>query len=101
MGKSKKQIKAEQANMQSDALEMSSDGIQYSGDFTYTFSDLDSTFDLNNDVLPTTSVTVDGLSFDNEEELRLKYPALQDAWDHYKNIKNMCEQKEKEDENQH
>jgi hypothetical protein len=41
---------------------------------------------------------VDGLTFDNEEELRKKYPALQDAWDHYKNVKHMCEQKEKENE---
>jgi hypothetical protein len=46
-----------------------------------------------------TGFTVDGLSFDNDVELRKKYPALQDAWDHYKNVRHMCEQKEKEDEN--
>ena len=38
------------------------------------------------------------MTFDNEEELRKKYPALKDAWDHYKNVKHMCEQKEKENE---
>ena len=55
----------------------------------------------------TESVSIDGMQWsfgdldvtmDNEEELRKKYPALQDAWEHYKNVKNMCEQKEKENE---
>ncbi len=31
-------------------------------------------------------------------ELRKKYPALQDAWEHYQNIKQMCETREKEEE---
>ena len=50
--------------------------------------------------------TVDGMSysfgdlgFENDEKLRGKYPALQDAWDHYNNVKKMCEAKEQEDEN--
>ena len=103
MAKTKKQIKIEQANMQSDAKEMGySDGIQYTGDssesFTYSFADLDDDFDMNTGTV-STGFTVDGLSFDNEEDLRKKYPALQDAWDHYKNVKHMCEQKEKENEN--
>ena len=38
------------------------------------------------------------LTFDFEEELRKKYPALQDAWEHYQNIKQMCETREKEEE---
>ena len=102
MAKTKKQIKIEQANMQSDAKEMGySDGIQYTGDssegFTYSFADLDDDFDMNIGTV-STGFTVDGLSFDNEEDLRKKYPALQDAWDHYKNVKHMCEQKEKENE---
>jgi len=97
--KSKKQIKIEQANAQSDALDMGySDGIQNTGDFTYSFPDLDDDFDMNVGTV-STGFTVDGLTFDNEEELRKKYPALQDAWDHYKNVKHMCEQKEKENEN--
>ena len=102
MAKTKKQIKIEQANMQSDAKDMGySDGIQYTGDnsgsFTYSFADLDDDWDTNTGTV-STGFTVDGLSFDNEEDLRKKYPALQDAWDHYKNVKHMCEQKEKENE---
>ena len=97
--KSKKQSKIEQANTQSDALDMGySDGIQNTGDFTYSFADLDEDFDMNVGTV-TTGYSVDGLSFTSEEDLRKKYPALQDAWDHYKNVKHMCEQKEKENEN--
>ena len=100
--KTKKQIKIEQANMQSDAVDMGySDGVQYTGsddNFSYSFADLDDDFDMNVGTV-STGFTVDGLTFDNEEELRKKYPALQDAWDHYKNVKHMCEQKEKENEN--
>ena len=97
--KTKAQIKKEQANTQSDNIEMGySDGIQNTGDFTYSFADLDEDFDNLNVNTVSTGFTVDGLTFDNEEELRKKYPALQDAWDHYKNVKHMCEQKEKENE---
>ena len=98
MGKNKKQTKIEQANMQSDAL--TSDGIQYSGSedaFTYSFADIDE--DFYSGAVDTTSLSIDGLSLGpNEEELRDKYPALKDAWDHYNNVKHMCEQKEKENE---
>ena len=97
--KTKKQLKIEQANMQSDNIDMGySDGIQNTGDFTYSFADLDDDFDSLNVNTVSTGFTVDGLTFQNEEELRSKYPALQDAWDHYKNVKHMCEQKEKENE---
>ena len=98
MAKTKKQLKQEQANMQSDNIEMSSDGIQNTGNFTYSFADLNDEFDTLNVNTVSTGFTVDGITFDNEEDLRKKYPALQDAWDHYKNVKNMCEQKEEEDE---
>ena len=38
-------------------------------------------------------------SFDfDDEKLRNKYPALQDAWEHYQNIKQMCESREKEED---
>jgi hypothetical protein len=33
-----------------------------------------------------------------EEELKKKYPALQDAWEHYQNVKQMCETREKEED---
>ena len=39
------------------------------------------------------------LDFDYDDELRDKYPALKDAWEHYKAVKQMCQAKEKEDEN--
>ena len=105
MAKTKKQLKIEQANMQSDNIEMgawsteemSSDGIQNTGDFTYSFADLDDDFDINTGTV-SSSFTIDGLKFDNDVELRKKYPALKDAWDHYNNVKHMCEQKEKENE---
>jgi len=106
MAKTKKQIKIEQANMQSDNVEMGafsteemrSDGIQNTGDFTYSFADLDDDFDSLNVNTVSTGFTVDGLTFNDEKELREKYPALQDAWNHYNNVKHMCEQKEKENE---
>lgn len=97
--KSKKQTKIEQANMQSDALDMGySDGVQNTSDFTYSFADLDNDFDSMNVGTVSTGFTVDGLTFTSDEELREKYPALKDAWDHYNNVKHMCEQKEKENE---
>ena len=79
-----------------------SDGIQYSAGedtFTYSFADLDSDFDTYSGTVGTTSMTIDSLSLGpSEVELREKYPALKDAWDHYNNVKHMCEQKEKENE---
>ena len=96
--KSKKQIKIEQANAQSDAVDMGySDGVQNTGDFQYSFADLDDDLGLNVGTV-STGFTLDGLTFTSEEDLRKKYPALRDAWEHYNNVKNMCEQKEKENE---
>ena len=79
---------------------MSSDDIQVSGtadeNFTYSFADPDEpSFDQSG---ISTSYTFQGLHHDDDPELREKYPALKDAWDHYNNVKHMCEQKEKEDE---
>ena len=91
MGKSKKQIKQEQAQMQSDAIEMDnlSQGITYSGsadrengmsDMTYSFGELEPQ-----------------LRFE-EENMRDKYPALKQAWEHYQSVLEVCKTKEKEDE---
>jgi hypothetical protein len=56
---------------------------------------LDDTVDIKFDVS-------DGLyqhSFDYDDEtLRKKYPALQDAHEHYQNVKQMCETREKEED---
>ena len=38
------------------------------------------------------------LDFDYDNDLRNKYPALKDAWDHYNNVKQLCESKEKEED---
>ena len=37
-------------------------------------------------------------SFDFDHNLRKKYPALKDAYDHYQNIKQMCETREREED---
>ena len=95
--KTKKQLKIEQANMQSDNIEMGySDGIQYTGgavmtasvdmgtdpDFSYSFGDLGDMGQLN--------------LFD-EKDMRDKYPALNQAWEHYQSVLEVCKTKEKED----
>ena len=56
----------------------------------------------------TESVSVDGMQWSfgdldvdymvQEEDLRKKYPALKQAWEHYNNVLDMCKAKEKEDE---
>ena len=84
MAKTKKQLKQEQAMMQSDQLEMGfSQGITYGGDmdsaFSYSFGDLGE------------------LTFP-EEDMRDKYPALKQAWEHYQSVLEVCKTKESEDE---
>ena len=85
-------MKQEQAQMQSDAIEMDSfsQGVTYSGsndlengmsDMTYSFGDLDQ------------------LNLFSEEDMRAKYPALKQAWEHYQSILEVCKTKEQEDEN--
>ena len=84
MAKTKKQLKQEQASTQSDQLEMGfSQGITYGGDmdsaFSYSFGDLGE------------------LTF-REEDMRDKYPALKQAWEHYQSVLEVCKTKEQEDE---
>ena len=38
------------------------------------------------------------ISFDYEGDLRKKYPALKQAYEHYQNVKQMCETREKEED---
>jgi len=66
-----------------------SDGLQYGG----TIDSMDPP-----DMDVTQSFEVGQLSFNFEEDLRKKYPALNDAWEHYQNVKQMCETREKEEE---
>ena len=78
--------------VQSDQLEMGfSEGVTYSGSFelengmsdmTYSFGELS---DIN-------------LSL-SEDEMKEKYPALKQAWEHYQSVLEVCKTKEQEDEN--
>ena len=87
MAKTKKQLKQEQASTQSDQLEMGfSQGITYGGDmdsaFSYSFGDLGD---------------MGQLDLFDEMDLRDKYPALNQAWEHYQSVLEVCKTKEKED----
>ena len=97
MGKSKKQTKQQQASMQTDAIEMESwmpsDGITMSGP-TYTTSSVD-------DLDSGTSYSfgdLGQLDLFSEEDMRGKYPALKQAWEHYQSVLEVCKTKEKEDD---
>ena len=78
--------------MQSDNMEMGvwsteemgSDGIQNTGDFSYSFGDLGD---------------MGQLDLFDEMDMRDKYPALNQAWEHYQSVLEVCKTKEKEDEN--
>ena len=93
---SKKQ-RAKQANLQSDNIEienwMPSDGITMMG--TGTVDSLDP--DMGGLTYSYSDVGDLGTLDMFEEQLRKKYPALKDAYEHYQNIKKMCEQREQEE----
>ena len=98
MAKSKKQIKQQQASMQADAIEMESwipsDGITMSGP-TYTTSSID---DLDSGMSYSFG-DLGQLDLFSEEDMREKYPALKQAYEHYQSVLEVCKTKEKEDEN--
>ena len=95
--KTKKQLKIEQANMQSDNMEMAgwSEGLNTGGvvttasvdmdmdpDFSYSYGDLGD---------------MGQLDLFDEMDLRDKYPALNQAWEHYRSVLEVCKTKEKEE----
>ena len=95
--KTKKQLKIEQANKQSDNMEMAgwSEGLNTGGvvttasvdmdmdpDFSYSYGDLGD---------------MGQLDLFDEMDLRDKYPALNQAWEHYQSVLEVCKTKEKED----
>ena len=95
--KTKKQLKIEQANMQSDNMEMAgwSEGLNTGGvvttasvdmdmdpDFSYSYGDLGD---------------MGQLDLFDEMDLRDKYPALNQAWEHNQSVLEVCKTKEKED----
>ena len=91
MAKNKQQTKKQQAQMQTDAIEMEgfSQGVIYGPDtdtwdngMSYSFGELQ-------------DVQLDLFS---EEDMREKYPALKQAYEHYQSVLEVCKTKEKEDE---
>ena len=79
-----------------------SDGIQVSGtadeNFMYSFADLDTSELTMTMSGPETSYTIDGMMGSDEVELREKYPALQQAHEHYLSVLEICKTKEKEED---
>ena len=78
-----------------------SDGIQNAGEVTTaTVDSMDPGVDITTGMGASWSFgELDNqMSFDYEGDLRKKYPALKDAWNHYQNIKQMCETREKEED---
>ena len=88
MAKSKKKLKIEQASMTT----MSSDGLVISGPVmsTSTVDTLDTGFSYSYD-------DIGQLDMFDEMDMREKYPALNQAYEHYKSVLEICKTKEKED----
>ena len=85
----KKQIKEMQANVQSDMQNWTLGGGELNvGTATITGSPMDNDFEITYGQMD--------MGFD-EDELKKKYPALQDAHEHYQNILDMCRTREKEE----
>ena len=94
MAKTKKQLKQEQANMQSDNMEMAgwSEGLNTGSIVTTASVDMD--------VDPDSSYSYSDmgqLDLFDEMDMRDKYPALSQAWEHYQSVLEVCKTKEKED----
>lgn len=91
MDKTKKNIKTQQAQMQTDAMELDgfSEGITYGGNAeTGTLHDA-------SDSLTFEFGEIDMFS---EEDMRKKYPALKQAHEHYQSVLEICKTKEKEED---
>ena len=84
--------------MQSDAVEMDSwvpsDRITMTGP-AYTTSSID---DLDSGMSYSFG-DLGQLDLFSEEDMREKYPALKQAYEHYQSVLEVCKTKEKEDEN--
>ena len=89
---SNKSEKQKQAQLQSDAIEMDqfSQGVTYGGSFEMENGMSDMTYSFGD---------TEQLDLFDEEDLREKYPALKQAWEHYRSILEVCKTKEQEDEN--
>ena len=89
---SNKSEKQKQAQLQSDAIEMDqfSQGVTYGGSFEKENGMSDMTYSFGD---------TEQLDLFDEEDMRDKYPALKQAWEHYQSILEVCKTKEQEDEN--
>jgi len=89
---SNKSEKQKQAQLQSDAIEMDqfSQGVTYGGSFEMENGMSDMTYSFGD---------TEQLDLFDEEDMREKYPALKQAWEHYRSILEVCKTKEQEDEN--
>tara|TARA_B100000214_G_scaffold286366_1_gene215985 strand:- start:250 stop:543 length:294 start_codon:yes stop_codon:yes gene_type:complete len=66
------------------------------GTVSFTGGTLDNSLTLDS---PSLDVSYDQMAFAfDEEELRKKYPALKDAYEHYQNVLDMCRTREKEED---
>ena len=84
----KKSKKAQQAAMQTDAMEMAgwSEGVLHGGDTV-------------DGMVTTSGVDMGEMQLDlfSEDDLREKYPALKQAHEHYISVLEVCKTKEKEE----
>ena len=89
---SNKSEKQKQAQIQSDAIEMDqfSQGVTYGGSFEMENGMSDMTYSFGD---------TEQLDLFDEEDMRDKYPALKQAYEHYQSILEVCKTKEQEDEN--
>ena len=94
MVKTEKQLKQEQANMQSDNTEMAgwSQGLTMSRDAVETTS-----MDLDGTAFTYSFGDMGQLDLFSEEDMREKYPALKQAHEHYQSVLEVCKTKEKEE----
>ena len=81
--------------MQSDNLEMEGfgEGVLYGGTGHGT---IDSGIDI--DGMTYTMGDLGQLDLFSEEDMRGKYPALKQAWEHYQSVLEVCKTKEKEED---
>ena len=93
----KKQIKEMQASTQSDMQDWTLGGGELNvGTASFTGGTLDNSLTLDS---PSLDASYDQMAFAfDEEELRKKYPALKDAYEHYQNVLDMCKTREKEED---
>ena len=103
-----KKEKKEEAKLIKDAYDQAQDLDGGMSSWTYNMGELNTgttvttagvgSLDVGLDVKFDVSDDLYQPSFDFDHNLRKKYPALKDAYDHYQTVKQMCETREKEED---